>query len=94
MNLFNAANASLGNLIATENNKKRYEVFKGYNFMAFWIFGWCAICFAVLLNPFITLWIGKENTINQSIIILVIINFYLVGMRIPVANVKAAAGFT
>lgn len=92
MNLFNAANASLGNLIATENNKKRYEVFKGYNFMAFWIFGWCAICFAVLLNPFITLWIGKENTINQSIIILVIINFYLVGMRIPVANVKAAAG--
>ena len=69
MNLFNAANASLGNLIATENNKKRYEVFKGYNFMAFWIFGWCAICFAVLLNPFITLmdWKRKYNkSINYN----------------------------
>ena len=92
LNIFNAANASLGNLIATESNKKRYEVFKGYNFLAFWIFGWCAICFAILLNPFIELWIGKDKIISQSIIVLVIINFYLVGMRLPVANVKAAAG--
>lgn len=92
MNFFNAANASLGNLIVTEESTKRLEVFNGYNFMAFWIFGWTSICFIVLLNPFITLWIGADKTIDQSVLILVIINYYLVGMRVPVGNMKSAAG--
>lgn len=92
MNIFNAANASLGNLIATDDRSKSLDIFNGYNFIAFWVFGWTSICFMILLNPFIELWIGSENVITMPILILIIINYYLVGMRIPVANIKAAAG--
>ncbi len=92
MNLFNAANASWGHLIATETEEKRLSIFNGYNFLAFCFFGWASICFYNLLNPFVTLWIGKDKLIGQVVINLLIINFYVTGMRIPLANIKAAAG--
>jgi len=92
VNLFNAANASWGHLIATETEEKRLDIFNGYNFLAFCFFGWASICFYNLLNPFITLWIGEDKLIGQGIVNLVIINFYVTGMRIPLANIKAAAG--
>lgn len=91
-NIFNSATASLGNLIATENEKKRLEVFNGYNFLSFCFFGWATACFYILLNPFIYLWLGSEKTIGQNIVILIAINFFLVGMRVPLGNIKAAAG--
>lgn len=90
--IFNAASASLGNLIATESYEKRYEVFKRYNFLGFWIYGWTGICLYVLLNPFVEIWLGKEFLIDNLTLTLVMINYYLVGMRVTVGNVKMAAG--
>lgn len=90
--IFNAATASLGNLIATESGEKRYEVFKRYNFLGFWVFGWTGLCLYVLLNPFIELWLGKEFLIDNLTLALVMFNYYLVGMRVTVGNVKMAAG--
>lgn len=92
LSFFNAASASLGNLIATESYDKRYIVFKRYNFLGFWVFGWTGICLYVLLNPFIELWLGQEYLIDQFTLSLVIFNYYLVGMRTTIGNVKMAAG--
>lgn len=90
--IFSAASASLGNLIATEDEEKQFSVFKIYNFMGFWIFGWTGICLMVLLSPFVTIWLGKEFCIDSLTLGLVIFNYYLVGMRVTIGNVKMAAG--
>lgn len=90
--IFSAATASLGNLIATESNERRYEVFKRYNFLGFWVFGWTGICLLILLNPFVELWLGKEFLIDNLTLGLVMLNYYLVGMRVTIGNVKMAAG--
>lgn len=90
--IFNAATASLGNLIATESYEKQYEVFKRYNFLGFWIFGWTGLCLYVLLTPFVKLWLGNDFLIDGLTLALVMINYYLVGMRVTVGNVKMAAG--
>ncbi|WP_426350920.1 lipopolysaccharide biosynthesis protein [Alloiococcus sp. CFN-8] len=92
LSFFNAATASLGNLIATESYERRYEVFKKYNFLGFWIFGWTGICLYVLLNPFIEIWLGSKFLIDSLTLSLVMINYYLVGMRVTIGNVKMAAG--
>ncbi len=92
LSFFNAASASIGNLIATESCEKRYDIFKKYNFLGFWVFGWTAICLLILLNPFIEIWLGKEYLIDNLTLFLVILNYYLVGMRTTVGNVKMAAG--
>lgn len=90
--IFNAATASLGNLIATESYEKQYKVFKRYNFLGFWIFGWTGLCLYVLLTPFVKLWLGNDFLIDGLTLGLVMINYYLVGMRVTVGNVKMAAG--
>lgn len=90
--IFSAATASLGNLIATESNERRYEVFKRYNFLGFWVFGWTGLCLYVLLNPFVELWLGKDYLIDSLTLSLVMLNYYLVGMRVTIGNVKMAAG--
>lgn len=90
--IFNAATASLGNLIATESYEKRYKVFKRYNFLGFWIFGWTGLCLYTLLTPFVKLWLGDDFLIDTLTLMLVMINYYLVGMRVTIGNVKMAAG--
>ncbi len=90
--IFGAATASLGNLIATESKEKRYEVFKRYNFLGFWVFGWTGICLYELLTPFVQLWLGDNFVIDNLTLSLVMLNYYLVGMRVTIGNVKMAAG--
>lgn len=90
--IFGAATASLGNLIATESQEKRYEVFKRYNFLGFWVFGWTGICLYELLTPFVRLWLGDAFLIDNLTLTLVMVNYYLVGMRVTIGNVKMAAG--
>lgn len=92
MIIFNSTSASFGNLIAQETKEKTVQTFKILNFLAFWIFGWATVCFYNLLNPFISLWIGDSYIIEQVIINIVLVNFYLVGMRVPMNIVKFAAG--
>ncbi|MGX1191848.1 lipopolysaccharide biosynthesis protein [Metabacillus sp. SLBN-84] len=89
---FTSITASMGNLIATASDEKKIEIFKMINFIGFLIYSLISICFYNLLNPTIEIWIGKEYTLPQEIILIVIINYYLTGMRIPVNTVKTAAG--
>lgn len=89
---FNSITASMGHLIATESDKRKLEVFQIINFIGFWFFGFATIAFYNLLNPFIELWLGKEYLISRHILVIVLLNYYLTGMRVPVHTVKAAAG--
>lgn len=90
--IFHSTTASFGNLIAKETKEKSFQTFKVFNFLGFWIFGWATVCFYNLLNPFISLWIGNSYIIEQAIVNIVLVNFYLVGMRVPLSIVKMAAG--
>lgn len=89
---FNSASAGLGNLVATETYKKRYEVFKVYDFLCFWLFGWTGLCLYFLLSPFVTIWIGGDKLIDNITVMLLCLNYYLTGMRVSITNLRNAAG--
>ncbi|MDR6121167.1 O-antigen/teichoic acid export membrane protein [Bacillus sp. SLBN-46] len=89
---FESITASMGNLIATSSDRKKLEVFNITNFISFWIYGFATICFYNLLNPTIEIWLGNKYLIAQEIILVVLFNYYLTGMRVPVTTVKSAAG--
>lgn len=90
--VFNSVTSSLGNLVATASKEKLYEIFKLYRFIAFWIYGFSAIAFYTLLSPFISLWLGENMLLGNEVILLIVINFYMLGHRIVINNLKAAAG--
>lgn len=90
--LFGSLVSTIGNIIAIENKEKQYFHFMTYRFLGFWIYGFASIAFLILLNPFIRLWIGEKMLINESVIYLIIINYYIVGHRQVIANFASAAG--
>ena len=78
---FQAVTASIGNLGATETEEKSLNIFKCLDLIGFWIYGLVSICLLNLLNPFIEIWIGEQYLFPSYIVLIIIINFYLTGMR-------------
>ncbi len=89
---FNSATAGFGNLIATESKEKQYQMSKVYDYLGFVFYGWSAIVLYFCLTPFVKLWMGESRLVDGVTIALLCANYYLTGARVPLANVKAAAG--
>ncbi|MCQ2528632.1 MAG: hypothetical protein MJ108_05875 [Saccharofermentans sp.] len=89
---FVASAPGLGNVVATESDEKKLEIFKLYDFLGFILFGWSAICLYFLLIPFVTVWIGGDKLIDSLSVFLLCLNYYLTGQRISPTNMKVAAG--
>ena len=91
--IFNSVISSFGNLIATENRQKQFEMFSVYRFFASWIYGFVATGFFLLLTPFVGgLWLGARWVLPSSAVFLIILDFYFKGERIVLSNYKTAAG--
>ena len=56
--LTGATSASVGNLIASETQEKSYKVFNSMFFAYTWVYSFCFICFWVIFQPFVSLWLG------------------------------------
>lgn len=80
--VFHAITASVGNLNAIESQEHKYEIFKITLFANFWMFGFSTVCFWVLINPFIgDIWLGEQRVLDQTVVLFLVLNFYLLGMR-------------
>lgn len=92
--LFSAFTASLGNLNvdAGEDKEKKYFIFETLSFMNFWIYGFCAVCFLVLFDPFISVWIGESFIMNPLTEYIIVVNFLIVGLQETVGTHRAAYG--
>lgn len=84
--------ASVGNLIATEDSDKSYSIFKVTHFVNFWIYSFSVIFLYNLLEPFIDWWLGKGLLLDKMTFIVVLLNYYLSGMRNTVLTFKSKAG--
>ena len=90
--VLNGINASVGNLVATEGKDKNYSVFKVVYLVNFWIY--CVSCIFLynLLNPFIDWWLGDGLLIDNFTLLIVLINFYISGLRTSIGIFKDKAG--
>lgn len=90
--IFTSITASIGNLNASGNETKKYEVFTIINFCSAIVFGFISICLMILFNDFIQVWIGKEFMMNMPIIVAIVLNFYLVGRLNPISTYRDTLG--
>lgn len=90
--IFNNITGSLGNLCATTDKDHQYQVYKSYDFVSVWMFGFSAIAYSALIQPFTQLMWGKDYVVDFSVVMLIILNTYFVGQRIPLHNMKVATG--
>ena len=84
--------ASVGNLFATSDSKNAYRVFKDIYFLNYFMYSFIAVSLLCLFNPFIDLWVGKDYLFNFDIVCIIVINFYITGMRKSVLTFREASG--
>lgn len=89
---FSSILASVGHLFATESKEKCYSVFNRVYFLNYCIYSTSSICLLVLFNSFIELWLGKNYILTPQVVLILVINFYVTGMRKSAITFKEAAG--
>lgn len=90
--LIDGIGASVGNLIVTESKEKSYEIFNVVYLINFWIYGFCSIVLFNLLEPFIDLWLGKGLLLDKFTFLIILLNFYITGLRSCVITFKTKGG--
>ncbi len=90
--VFNGVRASFGNFLIKESLDKYHELFNKIYFLNFWITCFSSVCLIALLNPFISLWIGKNAIFPFHVVIIIVVNFYLRSMTSAIETVRNSAG--
>ena len=90
--IFSSITASIGNLSAERGAKGSKNLFDELHFISAWVYGFTALCLYFLCNPFIALWLGRAYLFPQDIVFVIVLNYYLAGMRRPVLAFKDSLG--
>lgn len=73
--------ASVGNLNAHEDQERTNFIFQTVDFITWWIYSFASICLLVLINPFISIWLGSDYLLNDTFVMVIVASFYVAGMR-------------
>lgn len=90
--IYSSISASIGNLSAEKGGKGSKALFDQLNFISAWVYGFTALCLYFLCNPFIALWLGRAYLFPRSFVFVIVLNYYLTGMRSPVLTFKDSLG--
>jgi O-antigen/teichoic acid export membrane protein len=91
---FESLRASIGNYVLTKSTSDKLNLFWLLDFIAFNIFLFCSICLINLLTPFILdIWIrDDEYLFSDSIVSMLVLNFFLSGLRANLCIFKDVMG--
>ena len=90
--VFETLTSSVGNFLLDSSKSQRYEIYRKIDFLNFWFFGCVSVILYSVMQPFVTLWVGKDYLFNNVTLFFLVINFYQEGMRASILTFKDAAG--
>lgn len=90
--VFSAMTASIGNVIAKENNEKRYAVFQMIQSISFMLCGIIVVSYGLLADDFVRVWLGEEFTLSKMLVIAVTLNTYFSCVLQPLWLYRDASG--
>lgn len=90
--LFYSLTASLGNLVVKEKAERRYYVFQMIQSVSVILSTICICGFTFLIQDFIRLWLGNKFVLDYSILLAIIVNFYLSIILLPIWVYREATG--
>lgn len=74
--LFSSLSGSVGNLIVTGNKEHRYNIFNIIQSISFIISSITSICCFILINDFISIWLGNKFVFGIDVLIACVFNYY------------------
>ena len=90
--IFTSVTASVGNLLLEENKENTYNVYKRILLLNAALCNFVCVSVYICITPLIKLWLGNEYILPNIISILIVLNFYIQGMKRTCGLFRAAAG--
>lgn len=90
--LFSSITASVGNLLVSTNKEKSYYIFNKLLFLNYILYSLSSVLIFVLINDFISIWIGRNFLLSNFTVFILSITFYITGMQKTVRIFRDAAG--
>lgn len=90
--VFYSMTASVGNYHATESKEANEKMFYNLFFASFWLYGFTGICLGVLLNPFISLWLGEDFLLPGWVVFIITVNYYTAGVQYASTTYREVTG--
>ncbi len=90
--LYSSATASIGNIIASENEEKRYNVFKLIQVFSLVITTITTACLFALTTDLLKVWLGEGYLLTNDVFIVILLNFYFNGLVHPIWSFREACG--
>lgn len=84
--------AGIGNSLVTESEEKNYCDLRKFTFLLSWLSAFCICCFACLYQPFMTLWVGKDNLLPYGMVLILCAYFIIRQINNLLNLYKDAAG--
>ena len=91
--IFNSLTSSIGNHNASEPIEKKYEMFNFLNMINFWIYGWVSIGIFFCLTDVVIVCFGNDYALQNSIPLIMALNFYISGVSNIIGTYKHTLGF-
>jgi O-antigen/teichoic acid export membrane protein len=88
----NGVCASIGNVVAVEDDKHKLELFDEIFFGFFWMYFWCALCYSLLINDVIKICFGAKYVMPFSIAVITGVNLYTLEMKSAIGIFKGTMG--
>ena len=90
--VISSTTASVGNLLVSSDENKKYNVFKKMRFLNFWISTFTSVSLLVVIQPLISLWIGSEYQLSIIVVCAIVFNFFQKMQRQVYSTFKDSAG--
>lgn len=87
-----SATASVGDLLTYNDIAKNFRIYKELQLFNAFVINMTATCLLCLISPFVSMFFGKEYILSNYIVVVLIINYCLMGMRKVYGVFKDAAG--
>ena len=68
--------ATIGNYNLSVSKEDNYKMFNILFFLSFIVFSYCSIMLLFLVNPFISVWLGRDYLLNPLVVISLVLSFF------------------
>lgn len=90
--IYQSTIAGIGNSLLVENQSKNYNDFNTMTFAISWLSAVCCCCFIALYQPFMKIWMGDKYLLDYSVIICLVVYFFVIELDQLIGAFKDAAG--
>lgn len=85
--------ATIGNYNLNASKSDNHKMFNILYFLSFFVFSYCTIMLLCLINPFISIWLGKEYELSFIVVISLILSFYTLTINTIPSSFRTTMGY-